>query len=578
MKIRYFISIFLFMAIFFSCTRLERKVGDENYETTSEIEHKFFNSFKSYDYRTEAIKIYLYQLNSKSHFVERTAKQIGFPRWDKMMVTTPDKVAQSLVEQNVTDSSVTYYLPFSRPNENFVNAAMVIAVEPNDTAVSYMLDWQYKLMQNLPNGINDSAERFALHFMIMDKITFGTKQFSILDPSLFKTNGKTANTLKLSDSNSSSNNLVLVQYCQNVTVYFNDCTYPDTQDCTPTCDKCWLCTSHYSYQYCWEDWEDEGSGGGSGGSGGGSGGGGSGGSGGGSGGTPYYPPIPPCTSFPQGCIVGWAPDEDNNPPSPYNPSRARPPVLDTSITNNFPCVKKIMDSLKNYLNVNAIAQTALHEVFDINKKINTEIKVNWNLTKDSADATTEFDLYDPRHINGQFYATIKLNPWMLRNSTQEYITSTIIHEVYHAFIDFKAYQFRNNLIDSNHYKALFPLHWPPRYRNTNGLNAYPSAAPQHIVMASNLIDIMAAPLYNLFPNDSLSTGKKDSLYRALSWGGLGRTTVWRQKADTNYIKAFNAVARDTGIVSPFQLLSNGIPAGDTFRFNSKNLNMKRVCN
>ena len=173
----------------------------------------------------------------------------------------------------------------------------------------------------------------------------------------------------------------------------------------------------------------------------------------------------PCIEDP-----GWEPE----PPIPledYNPLDADTVIIDADIRNNFPCVEKILDSINKfyvvvggvskYLNINSVPQLALHEVFNVNKKIHTTISVDWALTKDSADGVT--NSFQPVPTNGEdFYTTIKLNPWVLQNATQEYIGAVILHEAYHAYIDYKYFEYYHGVIDSNQYKLLFPLYWPPR--------------------------------------------------------------------------------------------------------------------
>jgi hypothetical protein len=78
----------------------------------------------------------------------------------------------------------------------------------------------------------------------------------------------------------------------------------------------------------------------------------------------------------------------------------------------------------------------------------------------------------------------------------------------------------------------------------------------------------------LHPNPTISTTLRDSIYKALTWGGLQETNVYKTRSDTLAIIAINTMARDTVKHSPFIL-----PAypGTTYTYDSHNTNMKKGC-
>ncbi len=328
-------GLFIMLAgllLFITCRKMDYSPPDANYPSLNTVTDKFFNSHRSNDPTEKALVDYLKRVNEKEKFVGTTVKRIGFPRWDKILTPSFSRFAGRTESDS---SAITYYIPFVRDSQNYVNASMAIRTTPSDTTFSYLCDWQYSQMQNNTASYQDTAEYFAIFFMTLDKNVFGYNNFNITDKDLFKNGNTEARFITLSNTNSNKNNLaellMPVEVCQDVTVYFTDCTYPGHPDCTPTCDGCWECTSHYSYQYCWTEYVDDGSGGGSGGGTGGTGGGSSGGS------TP-----PPCPSTPAArtenvtnpCTGGWTPNPGSGTSNfPENPCK----VVDSLMTtNNFP--------------------------------------------------------------------------------------------------------------------------------------------------------------------------------------------------------------------------------------------------
>jgi hypothetical protein len=252
---------------------------------------------------------------------------------------------------------------------------------------------------------------------------------------------------------------------------------------------------------------------------------------------------------PIGCTPGWTPTYD--PGTTFlNPYVAGIVHIDTSISNHFPCVQRIATSLTQYSNLNALAQVALNTVFGINQKIHLTFTSGPNLGQDVDGDTKPDSAY---MIGSDFYATIRLNPWMLTNSTQEYTAATIIHEAVHAYIDYNYYLYQTGVIDSTIFKTLFPLFWPPKtLYQSGGYNYYSTAeSVQHNAMAANLIQIMADALAGIFPNSNIPNDMRDSIYRSLSWGGLSTTTVWLNKTDTCDIKAINTLAKNMALQAPF---------------------------
>ena len=266
----------------------------------------------------------------------------------------------------------------------------------------------------------------------------------------------------------------------------------------------------------------------------------------------------------------------------YDPYLADNVIYDQQLIDSFPCVKNILDTISSYGNLNQRAQVALNEIFNVGKKIHLTIKIENSWTKDTTtDADTKTDsAWTTTFPDGSegldFYATIRLNPWVLKNSTKEYIALTIIHEAFHAYIDYKYYQYTKHIIDSSTFKALFPLYWPPRQIAT-GVYAIPNPTLQHNVMATSLIQAMCSPLYAL-TNNQMSVAMKDSIYRSFAWGGLGESNIWRTKPDTCDIKAINSIGRDTSLGSGHSFGPFSIPGcSSNYGISYSSFNLKTPC-
>ncbi len=261
------LGLFLTVSMFcyLSCKKTDTFAVPEK-TNNNLIEERFFNAHRTADPTEKVLVNFLKKVNDKDKFVEQTAKQIGFPRWDKSFTRKQAPPLNSIQANFTGDSTDIYYIPFVRDSQNFVNATMIIAANATDTSISYKLDWQYATLQNSTTSISDSAELLAVFFMFMDKSVFGYREFNITDSTLFKTNEHKVKKVKLNDvvaNSNSSNLLTVIEYCQDVAISYTDCPY--SGHCAGpggSCDNCQLCTSSISWTYCWEEWSDTGGGGG----------------------------------------------------------------------------------------------------------------------------------------------------------------------------------------------------------------------------------------------------------------------------------------------------------------------------
>ncbi|HQV06503.1 MAG TPA: hypothetical protein PKW62_07070, partial [Chitinophagaceae bacterium] len=293
------------------------------------VEQRFFNEHTSTEPLINALNGFLQRTNDTLHFVEKTVSRIGYPRWDKALSFTKPSAAGN--RGNSADSATITYIPFVRDSQNYVNATMVVESNPTDTSFSYNCDWQYAQKQNSLNSYTDTAEYYAVFFMVMDKRVFGHQKFKILDTLLFKYNIYKPLNIQFNDLPNAGRNAFIgpVEHCEDVPITFQYCPYILNQGhCFGpggTCDNCPTClntTATINWTYCWTEYIEPG-----GGSGTGDGSGGDGGATGGEGGGGTPPDCNPIPTEGKGnriainntCGPGWEPVPIEDEPPPEDP-------------------------------------------------------------------------------------------------------------------------------------------------------------------------------------------------------------------------------------------------------------------
>ncbi len=279
----------------------------------SAAENRFFNTHRTTDPTEKKLMEYLRHQNNKLHFVEQTAMQIGFPRWDKIMAFPKQHTSSANLLDNQSDS--VYYIPFVRDSQNYVNATLRVSVAGSDTSFSYLCDWQYSTATDSSTGTIGNAEKFAVFFMRMDKEVFNYQRFILKDSSLFKDGRSIVKNIRFDTVDASISNLNSYELMCVMTAVTR------WEACPPGSASAVLvpgCEYTYWYQVCWWEWAgdlpDNGGGLGGGGSTG--------------GGTP-----PPCggpvgfaakgngntSQYNEPCGPGWEPEpiEDEPPLVPY---------------------------------------------------------------------------------------------------------------------------------------------------------------------------------------------------------------------------------------------------------------------
>lgn len=219
-RLFYSFMVVFAMAIFFSCTKTDDALRPTAEATTAETEQRFFTQHRSNDPVENALVNYIKQQNNQLHFVEKTVRQIGYPRWNKAIAIKSKSPGISGRETSGGDSSTLYYIPFVRDSQNYVNASMVIAASATDTSFGYYCDWQYRQLNNAPELQVDEAEQLAFFFMRLDNAVFGHKRFSIIDTTLFNKDDTIAVSVQLDTIPPNVNELFSVFSCQNVLITY----------------------------------------------------------------------------------------------------------------------------------------------------------------------------------------------------------------------------------------------------------------------------------------------------------------------------------------------------------------------
>lgn len=406
-------QILLVLFIFSDC----RRVGDvsERQKISTEIstiEDKFFNSNRTNTPQENILVNFVKQENEKMHFVEQTARQIGFPRWNKKIV----RYVSSPDGRSFSDSSEIIYIPFVRDSQNYVNAALAITVTPIDTSFRYFCDWEYISLADSTSDATDSAEHYALFFMILDREVFGHRRFVISDTSLFFDGYRKPAFIELADTLNSTGRgnyySPTGEWCENFTIWWVNCQYQNTPDCSNGCDECSLCVESLSYTLCWPP-----DGGGSGGNSGGSGG------GGGVSGTPpnCQPVALKGANVNPNCEPGWYPDSGGG-------TNTNPHPLPAYVINNLskPCLSSALNKLSSGTSNTFFKQ--IYNIFDSSAVNHLSINEG-DLTADTAYGLA----YPPVVLPSAGVAfSITMDTVELMSCSEEWMAYVLIHEVAHA--------------------------------------------------------------------------------------------------------------------------------------------------
>ena len=325
-----FAAFLALVGIYISCRKTDQV--NRSVIPDSQADLKFFSEHRSSDPLVIALSQFVKNENAKYGFVNKLVKKIGYPRWDKSIVTSGKGRKNG---RSAEDSTNTVFIPFVADSQNIVNAALVINTTPIDTSFKFLCNWQYSARLYGSPTIDTTAENLALLFMILDGHVFGYTKFNITDPLLFSniplSPTVTGRQIVITNTGIGGRQNQIVER-QNlvetaiVCIYGYFCGTPTWPGCADEdgCDymscigqQCYSTTDCFTVIV-----SPETGGGGTGGTGGPGDTGGSGGGGSGGGWTPPDPPCGPTTpgrTATTGCEPGWEPVPIENEPLPPNP-------------------------------------------------------------------------------------------------------------------------------------------------------------------------------------------------------------------------------------------------------------------
>jgi hypothetical protein len=406
---------------------------------------------------------------------------------------------------------------------------MKIVLTPTDTSFSYICDWQYR--DSATTGL--SGKNQSLLLMSLNKRVFGNVLYKIVDSTAYGVQGAAVKYVKLK-SDTATNRSPLINartedYWEWVTVEV--CAYeyvPINNGQVVGCEPGPNCPQYTEELVC--NYFQvlahvvTGSGGGSSG--------GNGGNTGGSGGGGYNgggtPPVCEAHINPDGTVVcdpGWTPTSSGGTNPPYDPNNAASIIIDSSISNNYPCLTNLLQTIPN---INKEAQLLLDSTFNVSSYVNLTFAIDPNLGINNNPALTYPTSVQTIYAGGVSYFndTIFINPYYVNNATKEFMVSVIYHEAIHAYINYQFYRYSvGEIADSNIIKSQFPIFWN-QLSNTYALTGSIFPLEHHEQMAQsyvNTIKNLVLPFYNPIASQAL----KDRVTSSLAWGGLRQTTTWR---------------------------------------------------
>jgi hypothetical protein len=537
--------------------------------------------------------------NQQEHFIDRVVKNFGFPIWDKALYsssTQGNSIQTRTDGGGGVDTADLVYIPFANENINVITAVLVtkfITVHGVRDSLFYLLPANFYPMYGFnPRDTSKWSAQDAFNlFSAFESRVFNHRKFQIMDNRLFKLKDSSlANPrgsqwvkrhLSLTDSTSLGNfrmayeDCVTWDYCYDENGSDGCNVGGDNGECTEGC-QFW----QYSVEWCTTY---DGGGGGGGGS---TGDGGpmsfpgapaTGGSGGGGG---WYN-TSPCRTIPDqndpagnGCSgmpMGWFPIDESF--AGFNPYQADTVGYSSYLKDSFPCMYHLIhDSLQN---LNYIAQLAGADLFHDSAYMHLTFDVSSTLTSSSQAVanTLTTTVATDSHGYTHYYAVVRFNPYYLQLSTKEFKVSSAIHEVMHAIFRLRWEQYQQwlssgtGIVDSFYMKAHYPIYWANYVIN----GVPPPQISAHEIMGTDYVDYFTT-LVRPFYNPAATSSIRDTVLKAMGYGGLQETTAWgllpNQGIDTCKYRRLNATAQSSLIGTYSQ---SGCPAFTTSYLDSLHL-------
>lgn len=511
----------LLLGIFFACKKLEPQGYGMSKPKPADL---FFDITEITDSTVIAVAGTVKRQDEKRHLVDKLIARAGYPLWNSARVSIKDSSREKQI-----------FIPFVQDNRKQTRAMLIVKINFRDTSFSllYNTHARYFPFKETRPGTWSAKDIFHA-FLVFDNEIFGHTKFTVSNGRYVDDTTGATHKIEIINPNALQNNR------QGIEANRSQNLYPVTTFVTfITCGLCAFkestvegvercCNATYNtvpVTYWLNDETDE---------------------------AGYD--LPPGYSEGSGGMIcpgcSW---EDTNPcdieppytqvcdaewqPTLHIPAY-NPFVYDDTmrISNGletvFPCIADfIRDSLSN---PNLLAQIAGADVFhdSVNIKLTFDTSATYTSETSPYSAYTTYTGQRPAFVNGngvtEFSATIKLNPWHLRNGTREFNISNILHEIMHAAFTLRWGQYLDWLdhhdtqYDSNFIKAKFPMYWYAIQNQEVNL----SSLQDHEIMATDYVGQFSY-IMRQFYNPNASTAIRDTVIKALAYHGLLETTVWK---------------------------------------------------
>lgn len=439
-------ATFLF---YVSCRKSDQTRSDNPFQpaSTNHVQ-KFFTIPAGTQPVVVAVAKELERRNNIKEFVNDFAETKGFPVWNKAILSFADNNPNNNFGNSGGSGDSLVYIPLVLQNTTSSNG-FLRAVINDSISLSYCLAQDYKNYTFTPSTNITTADEFASLFMVMDKEVFGQNKFYLTDPRLLTgtgtgngTQNRIAKILSV-ENGTTGNNL-----CEG-TIYTVSWLVQDPQNCTcangastpgGVCQDwetgCQACSNTVTITITVGD--DPGCGGTGGGGEGPIGGGnpiGGGPSGGGTGGGAPPPPYYPCQNVPTALLPEPLPPC----PPPTGGSGWTQPASLLSVDASGvvdPCLQGLIQNIGQGGHTSFILKTYFNHQFNTSgtqKKYKVKYLTNTTLIGNNGQpipgSTNVNTLPD-----GTNEVVITLNPSFFQNTTKEWVTSIILHELYHGMM------------------------------------------------------------------------------------------------------------------------------------------------
>ena len=512
-----------------------RKAGDRN---ETDAVKKFQTLPAGVHPSVQQVAGRLNRLNAQTGFLKDFIKRQGIAIWDKALVMP----VQNVSTYNRYDSAGKtdrILIPLVMEGTKQVHGALTCTVTEDSVRIWLLDGSQYKLYNSDSATAGMNGQQLSLILMELDKEVFGHRLFRITDSAAFNIPGKKVPFVQLQDSSLADRfYLQAFTICFTIFIPLNN---GQVVGCPPG-----DCPQYEEVTVCQSSglWGGSNPGGGS--------------WGGGdippsppSGGGSYCRVPEPLEGWPGsgGCgaggSTGWVPVPPK--PQPYNPNAYDTIGYSDALKETYPCMYHLIhDSLPN---VNYLAQIAGTDVFNDSAYMHLtfDTSVVYTQAGQPAGETLPFTIWVDADGITHCKALIRFNGWYLRHATKEYKLKVIIHECMHAIFKIRWSQYQqwlnpgNGSIDSFFIKKHFPIYW---YYITQQ-NAPPSELQDHEIMTIDYNAIFSS-LLKPFYNPNAPAAVRDTVLKAMGYGGLLETTAWKllpgQGIDTCKYKAIQVCA------------------------------------